>query len=321
MITPLWDFYLSNENFDKIKDFENFNLSVKRIEDHIEVEFKHTYSPNIWIYKDFSDGYKYYLCVNHQTLIDAGFDENKLERERNFFSKLYLYKDWFKFEYIKRDKLFIWQKGEGHYLKVIKKWTQKYTDFIKSLDPKDIRLELSAGLDTRILSYFWRYNPVTYTVYTKPNKDETELAKKTIQFINDNFPCNLQITENKKGIPCKYELNGASIIHGYFVKTTRKDFKDVIGNSKASNKAKHIVKDICPFYDKEILRLKGDYPGQVKLVLYYLLCKDKDLYRQPVMSFTRSPYIFDDNLTEFIRVNKIFSKDLKIDNDYFVEKQ
>ena len=59
----------------------------------------------------------------------------------------------------------------------------------------------------------------------------------------------------------------------------------------------------------------------MKLVLYYLLCKDKDLYRQPVMSFTRSLYIFDNNLTEFIRVNNIFSEDLKIDNDYFVEKQ
>lgn len=39
------------------------------------------------------------------------------------------------------------------------------------------------------------------------------------------------------------------------------------------------------------------------------------------MSFTRSLYIFDNNFTEFIRVNNIFSEDLKIDNDYFVEKQ
>lgn len=39
------------------------------------------------------------------------------------------------------------------------------------------------------------------------------------------------------------------------------------------------------------------------------------------MSFTRSPHIFDNNLTEFIRVNNIFSEDLKIDNNYFVEKQ
>lgn len=39
------------------------------------------------------------------------------------------------------------------------------------------------------------------------------------------------------------------------------------------------------------------------------------------MSFTRFPYIFDDNLTEFIRVHKIFSDDLKITQEYFVEKQ
>ena len=39
------------------------------------------------------------------------------------------------------------------------------------------------------------------------------------------------------------------------------------------------------------------------------------------MSFTRFPYIFDDNFTEFIRVHKIFSDDLKITQEYFVEKQ
>jgi hypothetical protein len=318
MKTPLWDFYLSNEKFDKIKDFENMNLSIKRIDDHIEVKFKLTYSPNMYIYEQ--DGL-YYMCVNHQTLVDAGFVEDKLKREREFFRTLYLYKDHYEFDWVKKDRLFHYKKGDGNFLRLIKIWVKRYTEIIKNIDPKDIRIEMSAGLDTRILSYFWRYNPYTYTVYTKPGKDETELAIKTIQYINDNFPCNLNITHEKKGITCKYELNGASIIHGYFVPTTRKDFKDVIGNSKVCNKAKHIVKDICPFYDKDILKLRGDYPGQVKLLLYYLLCKDKDLYRQPVMSFTRSPYVFDDNLTEFIRVNRIFSKDLKIEPEYFVEKQ
>ena len=318
MKTPLWDFYLSNKDFDKIKDFENFNLSVKRIDDHIEVKFKLTYSPNIWIYEQ--DG-MYYLCVNHKTLIDAGFDEEQFKREREFFKTLYLYKDHYKFDWVKRDRIYHYKKGSGNFLRLIKLWTKKYTEIIRSINPQDIRLEMSAGLDTRILSYFWRYNPYTYTVYTKPDKPETELAKKTIQFINDNFPCTLNVVTEKKDMHPKYELNGGSIIHGYFVPTTRKDFKDIIGNSKASNKAKHIVKDICPFYDKDILKLYGDYAGQVKLLLYYLLCQDKDLYRQPVMSFTRSPYIFDDNLTEFIRVKYIFSKDLKIEPDYFVEKK
>lgn len=318
MKTPLWDKYLSNENFKKIKDFENMNLSIKRVDNHIEVKFKLTYSPNMYIYEQ--DGL-YYMCVNHQTLIDAGFPEDKLKREREFFKTLYLYEDHYEFDWVKKDRLYHYKKGEGNFLRLIRVWAKRYTEIIRNIDPQDIRIEMSAGLDTRILSYFWRYNPYNYTVYTKPGKDETELAKKTIQFVNDNFPCNLNVITDKKGVPCKYELNGGSIIHGYFIPTTRNDFKDIIGNSKACNKAKHIVKDICPFYDKDILKLRGDYPGQVKLLLYYLLCKDKDLYRQPVMSFTRSPYIFDDNLTEFIRVNRIFSKDLKITPEYFVEKQ
>ena len=61
MKTPLWDKYLSNENFKKIKDFENMNLSIKRVDDHIEVKFKLTYSPNMYIYEQ--DGL-YYMCVN-----------------------------------------------------------------------------------------------------------------------------------------------------------------------------------------------------------------------------------------------------------------
>ncbi len=310
----MWDDYLSNENFDKIKDFENFNLSIHRVNDCIEIKFKHTYSVNTWIYEKDND---YYICFNHQALLDAGFPENDLKRERDFFKVLRLYKDHYVFDWLKVDRIYHYKKGNGNFLRLIKKWSTKYRTIISDIDPKDIRIEMSAGLDTRILSYFWRYNKKKYTVYTKANKPETELAIKTIQYVNDNFPCECEIITSKKGLPCKQELNGGSIIHGYFVPTTRKDFKDVIGNSKACNKAKHIVRDICPFYDKDILKLRGDWAGQVKLILFYLLCYDKDLYKQPVMSFSKSSYVFDENLTEFTRVNYIFSKDLNIDQTFF----
>lgn len=59
------------------------NLSIKQVDNHIEVKFKLTYSPNMYIYEQ--EGL-YYMCVNHQTLIDADFPEDKLKRVYNIFS-------------------------------------------------------------------------------------------------------------------------------------------------------------------------------------------------------------------------------------------
>jgi len=316
MKTPLWDTYLSNKDFDDIKDFENVNLKIERVNDHIEISFKLTYSPNMFIY---NDGTYYYICVNYNTLVNAGFEQDKLFREKNFFNKLYLYRNSYVFDkFIERPKMFVYPKGKNKYLNIIKSWVKRYTQIIKNIDPDDIRLEVSGGMDTRILSYFWRYNPVNYTVYTKSNSDETEIAKNVINYISDNFPCNLTITHDKDATK-KYELNGGNIIHGLFIKTTKKDFQEVIGNSMVSNKSKHIVKGICPFYDKELLQLKGDYAGEVKLILFYLLCNDKHLYKLPIRSFTGCKFNFTDDIINFLRLKRFMTKDIKVAEDYFTK--
>lgn len=306
---PLWDTYLSNENFDEITDFENFNLLIKRIDDHVDVIFKHTYSPNIFICEN--SGF-YYLCVNYKVLTNVGVQENNIKREREFFNTLRLYKDHYEFEYLKSDSIGICYYEDYDenpiFFDYINLWVNKYVYIISKINPEDLYIEMSAGIDTRILSYFWRYNPYTYDVYTKPNSEETETAKKIIQFLNDNYRCTLNITTKKNNSKKKFSLSGASLINGYFAKTTSDDFKDIIGNSLACNKAKHIVCGICPFYDKLLLSLKGDFPGQIKLLLYYLLCEDKGLNKLKVMSFERIPFILDDNLINFTRVEHMLKK-------------
>lgn len=303
MSTPLWDNYLSNENFDKIKDFENFNMLLCRVDDHIEISFKHTYSPNVFIYE--KDGL-YYLCSNHKVL-ENKFPGEPLIRQRDFFKTLYLYRDHYEFDFRKHTQIYsITDKYK--IIDVLKKWIVKYKKVIGDIDPNDLIIELSSGIDTRVLSYFWRYKPVKYKVYTKPNHVETEIALPIINYIKEHYPCDIELYFDKNQTTRKYSLNGGSILHNYFHETTKDDLKDIAYNSKECDKAKHLIKDICPFYDREYMRLLGRFTGEIKLTLNYLMNSDTDLYKLPAMQCNKNVYVLDENITKFCTLDRHYTK-------------
>lgn len=273
----------SNKNFDEIKDFENHNLVIKKIDDHIEIYFKLTNSVNIFSY---NDGKYYYLSFDGITLTNE-FGEN-IERHYKFFEKLILTKDTFFFIEKKEDLAtidFLSKEGQT----IFKEWKERYKELISSIPQDDLIIELSAGMDTRMLSYFYRNLNKTYTVYSKPDPDEINEALNVINYINENFPVKLNVIhkKNKELICDKFNLNGGSLIRGLERPTTAEHFYDKIGNSLICNKAKHIIQDICPFYDKEYLKLYGSFPGYVKVSAFFDLCNEKELINLPVKSFKR----------------------------------
>lgn len=306
---------LSNENFDDIESYENLNLKIDKFNDHIEIIFKLTYSTNIFIYEN--DNY-YYLSFHHKQIFEK-FGEKNVKRYYNFFNKLILYKD--HYEIIEDTNISLYSvsifSDEG--IKILKDWINKYTKIIQNINPDNLCIELSGGIDTRILSYFWRNTNNTYTVYTKNDPNEVNEAINVINYINENFPVTINTVVGNKSE--KYtsnsnyvNLNGGNILHGLCFSNDVKykmninDFYNNINNSCHSNKSKHIILDICPFYDKEYLKLKGEYDGQIKVLLLFYLCKEKNLYKLPIKSFKRELFDiteFENDLTILNLINKL----------------
>ena len=193
--TPLWDFYLTNNNFYEIKDFENHNLVVRRVGDHIEVYFKLTYSPNLWIYT--KNGY-YYISVNHANIIGVlTNDQSDVSHIFEFFSKLYLYKDHYEIHYLKESEINIYKvnrNSHGNYVfaNIICDWVKRYDKLINSIPIDKMCIELSGGYDTRILTYFWRYSNKVFNVYTKKYSYEAYTAQNVINAIQELFPCKIK---------------------------------------------------------------------------------------------------------------------------------
>ena len=288
---PLLDFIISNKNFDDIQPFENYNLKIERINDIIEITFKLTYSVNVYIYEENSF---YYVSFIKQLLLNKFGDciENKIIRRYTFFKKLILTKSNYNF-IDDNNELYTISLNSDKGIQILKNWIGKYENIMKSINPKQIRIELSSGIDTRILSYFWRNLPYTYDVYTKDDPDEVNDALNVINHINKNCKVNINTICGSKELSSinksySFILNGSNLIHGLYRPTTLEDFYDRIFNcSFRWNKGIHTIRNIVPFYDKDYLKLLGSYPGQMKIVLLLYLCKEYDLYKLPIRSLGR----------------------------------
>ena len=292
---PLIDFILSNEFFEEIPEVELFNFKIEKINDTIEMSFKHTYSLNVYIYENNSF---YYLSFYKEMLLKQFGNEieDKIIRRHKFFKKMILTKTNYSFiDDINTIHTISIYSDEG--IQILKQWINKYENIIKNINPRLLTIELSAGIDTRVLSYFWRNLPYTYDVYTKNDPGEINEAINVIDYINENFPAKIRKWVGKKPPQTYYNritLNGSNIISGLWYVTARKHYYSKIFNcSYHWNKGLHVAKSIVPYYDKEYLKLTGDYPGQIKIVLMKYLCNEKDLNKLPIRSFERKPIDID----------------------------
>ena len=297
----------SSDNFDKIENIDGFNFSVQKEVDNVVIKFKQTYSTNVFY---FIYGNRYWLSFNEQSLADYLIEHNLIKGiindkynpsnkittnkkydkysevicEDNFFDSLELYKDHFNFNYCCDQILSVPIRDCGY---IIQPWLEKYKQYISSLDSEDLIIELSAGFDTRTLTYFWRNTGKQYYIYTKNDSNEIDYA---INVIN-KLPCK-EYTSDKES-PIKHNktiLSGASNISiDHYTNTY--DFKNFIGKRRIPR----IIDDIVPFYDKEYLKIKGDYVTQLKMVMNYMLCKPYNLHLLPYKTFMKKLFIFDEN--------------------------
>lgn len=304
---PLWDTIFTNKEIlndnkfqliNNVKNFENINLKIERNESNIEISFKLTYSVNIFIV---NDNKYYYVSFNPKLLLEY-FSEDHIVRHYAFFDKLILNKDIYKFTYSKNE-LYVIPINSSEGINIIKNWINRYINIVQNITPSNLNIEMSAGIDTRVLSYFWRNTNNEYLVYTKNDPDEYEDAVNVINYINDNFLVSLNTTSEKNNLKSHIVLNGGNIIHGLYRTTSVYDFYNVINNPFKSQKAKHIIKDICPYYDKDYLKIKCEYPGQLKIVLLKYLCEEKDLIKLPIKSFERknlNPFSIEFNVDNIL---------------------
>jgi len=297
----------SSDNFDKIENIDGFNFSVQKEADKVVIKFKQTYSTNVFyfIYEN-----RYWLSFNEQSLADYLIEHNLIQGivnikydgsnkittnkkynkydeiicEDHFFNKIELYKDHFDFDFCWDQILSIPIRDCGY---IIQSWLEKYKTYIGSLNPEDLIIELSGGFDTRTLTYFWRNTGKQYYIYTKNDPREVNYA---IDVIN-KLPCKEYTSDTQSPIKDnKTILSGMANISKDFY-TNVYDFKNYIGKRRIPR----IIDGIVPYYDKEYLKIKGDYVTQLKITMSYMLCKPDNLHLLPYKTFMKELFIFDEN--------------------------
>lgn len=279
----LWDNYISNKNLDEFEDWHSTNLCIKKFDDRVEISFKNTYSVNIFSYEKDND---FYFSFNPRILKEIFGEFTK--RHTKLFEKLTIYKDRYKFDYCGHDVQTIRVDRPEAGL-IIQKWIDKYRHIILSYDPKDLMIEVSAGFDTRNLSYLWRYNGNKYDIYTKNDPDEVDVALKVIeQLPYDNIYVGEKILN-------RISLNGGNIISVNSKFNINEHWCQKIANPLYCRKSHHILYGITPYYDKEYLRIKTLKSTDLKYALAHLFTKDnKELYENiPYLSFKRKQVKID----------------------------
>lgn len=287
---PFYNTILTNKKFDEIKDYENYNLLIKKINDYIEISFKLTYSTNVFIHQENNI---YYISLNADLMYEK-FDKNDVTIHYKTFDKLILTKDKYKFI---DDENLMWTvplKSEDG-VNILNNWIKQYKNIIQNINPKNLIIELSAGIDTRILTYFWRNTGKIYDIYTENDYREIKYANDVINYINNNFKSQINAVNDYDDIARdqpRIVLNGLNLINGKLEMTNFETYEDLClyrnnmtAHKDCWNTVLHVVRDIIPFMNKEYLKIKGSFNAEIKLALFYLMCEEKKLYNLPIISY------------------------------------
>ena len=297
---PFYNTILTNKNFDKIEDFENYNLLIKKINDYIEISFKLTYSTNVFIHQENNI---YYISLNSDLMYEM-FNKNDVIIYYKTFDKLILTKD--KYEFIDDENL-LWTipLKSNKAINILNNWITTYKNIIQNINPENLIIELSAGIDTRILTYFWRNTGKIYDIYTENDNREIKYANDVIDYINNNFKSQINAVNNYcefKGDQPRIVLNGMNLINGKLEMIDFESYEQlcISRNNMATCQFSrdfvlHQIRDIEPFLNKEYLKIKGSFNSEIKLALFYLMCEEKNLYNLPIISYHTAPF----NINEY----------------------
>lgn len=325
---PFYDNIITKENFNEIYTYDGVSIKIVKNENNVIISFKNTYPSNFFYFIDKNNNY--YLSLNEDLLASYLKDNNISEITYN---KEYIYwenkkvtdkENWatcdlscnkyyqinrisklweeikifsnchFEVKYYDYNNILLHDINFNDSKDIIINWIIKYKNIIKNIDENNLIVELSAGLDSRALTAFWRYNDKKYIIYSKNDDDELNI----VNLLKDKLPIKKLLT-SKKGIS-GITLSGlgnpshdGDLNHYLF-------FQE---NYRGVHCAKHLIKDICPYCDKDYLRIKENYYHQLKYFISYLL--SKDLINIPYLTTRKGPFNFSKkNIDEYESIIK-----------------
>lgn len=311
---PFVDFVVGSNRLSEIENFNGYNFSITNKIQSVEIEFYTSISPALYSYFDGTDRF---YCFNEELLAEHYrthmnkdispcwkwnfWETHKWDKVNNKEHRESL--AWHKYEEFEFFTLFksieltpityslkefrdLFSVPIDEAKDIVINWISRYKSIINNifLDGYTLCPDLSAGIDTRTITYFWRYYANKIKVHTKFDKIEypivTQLADRLgINELVENLP------DKSIGISGKGAVSGMPqyrfILDGYY-----KHYLPIA-------KWDQLLFKLCPFLDMELLKIKLDSPYQLKNSLNILLAND--LIDIPIISHDLLPYYFDDN--------------------------
>ena len=296
MKIPFFDYVVTKDNFYSVEDFENHNIIISHEKGGIQIKFKMTYPTNFF-FVDGACSLDEELLANYLRTTSKGitinkdfitWERKKVEDKPNWsirqlevnryneinrisclWDNLIVHPDLtFEVMYYKNIPLNTIPINESKEL--FKRWIKRYENLFSSIEGNNLVWELSAGLDSRALTHF----------YHKPT---LVFSQDTFEFPTAEMLCQrlgVDITKEKP-----YDRICVHGIGNFRVLTI-----GTLENWVGCLHTKHLVKDVCPYLDKEFLMLSGE----VKKILNVLLCPE--LIDIPYFTFCDRPYVFSDKI-------------------------
>lgn len=298
---PFFDYVVTKANYNDVKDFENTNLEIKRQDDGIRIRFKHTYPSNIFYYKNIyslnEETLAEYLCKSGITITEnadyTSWVTRKYTDKKHWSVSQLMYNKYNEIDKVSKlweyavvhpdltidikyyDEITIKTIPKQNIKPIISQWIRKYENIFSNLDGNDLIWELSAGFDSRILTHFYKKPTLVYS----NNSFEYAIAAgicKTIgaDIVNEKRDDKITIT----GIG-NFKTFSVSLMENYI----------------GIHYYKHLVKNICPFLDRDYLQMDCN----PKKALNILLCPE--LTSVPYFSFCDRYVPFDAKEQDFVK--------------------
>ena len=280
------NFIIHLDNFGKEwLNYENTNIKIIYKNNYYEIEIKNTISPciyyisinNLLIYSFNEELIADYiksnnLCILHEYEIRKVNDlklnnhYKEINIECNDYKKIYLYKDSYSYDKID-ETLFSIPIENSEY--IIKEWINTYQNiFDKYKD--DLCIELTAGLDSRMLTYFWRHykcNKLHIWTHNMLKYDINEA-----KFVATNLLHVLPIYSyyiKYKNFDYLYNLSGKNgsvyeLSNKFLSLTYLQNRFKIESNNK-------LLDSIVPFLDRKLLQVKANKNKEFKFLLFYIL--------------------------------------------------
>ena len=308
---PFYNYVVTKDNFNDVEDFENISITIKRVDNGIKIEFKNSIPANMHYYE--KDGYNVY-CFDEEILADY-LREHSIELTENENWKYYMSQEGHKkdgelhhnhYNEIKRIALYEYlivtpEKIETKEITgffsvdildagpIIKRWIERYTKIIDQ-NYNNIVADLSAGLDTRSLTYFWRGKNI-FKIYTKNDPDEIPI----VQELHEKYFKDIRLTIGEESEDSNLNLitlsgKGADLFAVRSRFLDPKFYEECI----CFINFELLCLGICPYLDKEFVKIKPEYSNQLKIVMQYLLAGD--IMDVPYKSFRRDDFSFTDDM-------------------------